>query len=140
MKYVNKDLIGLIAKGVVTISLVGGINGAIYTYEKKEQVTEVPYKIEETFKDEEGNVYKNFEVGEHKIIISRNDRIFNTKNIDGYMIESVKKDNYFIYDNLKITYVNTEPVLVKATNVDNNIVYFNEFGSLQKNIGSNKIR
>ena len=128
MKYINDDIIGKIVSGAICITLAGGIAGAIYTYEKKYQVTDTPYKMESIQTDELNNIYQTFDIGEHKITISRNDRFYTSENIEGYTIESVKKDNVYIPDNLKITYVNIEPVTVNATKVKNGIVYFNDFG------------
>ncbi|MBQ7141396.1 MAG: hypothetical protein IJO32_07850 [Bacilli bacterium] len=133
MKYVNKDLIKKIATGAIGITFIIGANKFVYNYEVQYQDIETMYKMENVVKDDSGKIYKIFEPGEHKITITRNDLIYNSENFEGYIIESVKKDVLHLPMNLKIIYVNTEPVIVKATEVDDNIVYFNEFGTPQKN-------
>jgi len=140
MKYVNNDIISRIVSGAICITLAGGITGVIYKYDKKYQVTDIPYKIENIQPNELENIYKTFDIGKHKITISRNDIYYTSENIEGYVIESVKKDNAYIQNNLKITYVNIEPVTVKATKVKNGIVYFNDFGIPHKSKKLNKTR
>ena len=136
--YINKDLIiDIVEEGIPFILCAGialGSSIGIYTYNKKEQEIETPYKISDTIKDASGNTCKLFDIGEHKIIVSRNDIKFESEQMDGYMIESVKKDNIIVKENIKITYVNVEPVLVKATKIKGEEVYFNEFGTPQKQI------
>lgn len=131
MKYVNKDFLKGIASAGVTLTLVASSYAVVYLYENKEQDVDIPYKISDTYKNENGEISKLFDVGEHKVIVSRNDILFKSDMIEGYTIESVKKDNIFVKYNIKITYVNTEPVIAKGKIIGDN-VYFNEFGSVQK--------
>lgn len=132
---VNKDLLKMIAASSVTLTvLVGGsiyIKHSYNSFEKRIQDIEHPYKLADTFVDESGNILKIFNPGEHRITIIKNNVEYESESIDGYFIESVK-NNVKNRKHLEMTYVNVEPVLVKATKIKGEDVYFNEFGSVQK--------
>ena len=103
-------------------------------YESVKQVHTSDIDHTNVFKGEDGNYQCYFDIGEHLITVSRNDAYYyKTEEIEGYAIKEVEINGW--RDNNKITYVNTVPVVVKATNEKNGQFEFNNFGiiSTKKN-------
>lgn len=102
---------------------------AYYSYDNKTQIIETEAPDLDTFVNEEGQICCNFEPGEHKIKISRNDAYYHKINsIDGYNIESVDVNGW--RDNNQVVYVNVEPVVAVGTLNKDGIMTFNDFGEV----------
>ena len=93
----------------------------------KEQICETNINKNNIFKGEDGKFYCYFDIGEHLIIVSRNDGYYHkSEEIEGYIIKEVEINGW--RDNNKITYINTIPVIVEATKEKNGELEFNDFG------------
>ena len=118
---------------ILSISLfAGSIAGSAlyYNVETTKQVRQEANQQTPTFTTEDGKTYGYFDVGEHTIKVSRNDvYTYRTKEIEGYTIKEVEVNSW--RDNNKITYVNTVPVVVLATQSKNGEYEFNTFGTVQ---------
>lgn len=107
------------------IVIAGSI--AIQFVDKKKQVIDIPFSIED-FPNDGEEIYKEFLPGEHKIERTRVDIFYDTTEepIEGYMIENVAVSR----DINKITYVNTLPVVVEGKEHRDGTVTFDEFGEV----------
>lgn len=118
---------------ILSISLfAGSIAGSAlyYNVETTNQVRQETNQQTPTFTTEDGKTYGYFDVGEHTIKVSRNDvYTYRTEEIEGYTIKEVEVNSW--RDNNKITYVNTVPVVVLATQSKNGEYEFNTFGTLE---------
>ena len=119
---------------ILSISLfAGSIAGSAlyYNVETTNQVRQETNQQTPTFTTEDGKTYGYFDVGEHTIKVSRNDvYTYRTEEIEGYTIKEVEVNSW--RDNNKITYVNTVPVVVLATQSKNGEYEFNTFGTVEK--------
>lgn len=118
---------------ILSISLfAGSIAGSAlyYNVETTNQVRQETNQQTPTFTTEDGKTYGYFDVGEHTIKVSRNDvYTYRTEEIEGYTIKEVEVNSW--RDNNKITYVNTVPVVVLATQSKNGEYKFNTFGTVE---------
>lgn len=118
---------------ILSISLfAGSIAGSAlyYNVETTKQVQEADAQQTPVFTTEDGKTYGYFDVGEHTIKVSRNDvYTYRTEEIEGYTIKEVEVNSW--RDNNQITYVNTVPVVVLATQSKNGEYEFNTFGAVQ---------
>lgn len=118
---------------ILSISLFAGSIAGSALYYNVETTTQVRQETNQqtpTFTTEDGKTYGYFDVGEHTIKVSRNDvYTYRTKEIEGYTIKEVEVNSW--RDNNKITYVNTVPVVVLATQSKNGEYEFNTFGTVE---------
>lgn len=118
---------------MLSISLLAGsIAGSAlyYNVETTNQVRQETNQQTPVFTDEDGKTYGYFDVGEHTIKVSRNDvYTYRTEEIEGYTIKEVEVNSW--RDNNKITYVNTVPVVVLATQSKDGEYEFNTFGTVE---------
>jgi len=131
---INKELISVILHATLTLGIIGG-TVMYYQVDNKEQVCEMEINNNNIFVDENGQFSCYFGTGEHIIVVSRNDAYYRkSEEIEGYIIKEVEINGW--RDNNKITYVNTEPVVVVATGENNDQLEFNDFGTVvtEKNI------
>lgn len=78
---------------------------------------------------EDGELYYYLDVGEHTILVSRNDSLKHViEKVDGYEISKVEVNSW--RDNNSVTYVNTQPVKVKLTGKNDVFFFFDEFGTV----------
>ena len=118
---------------ILSISLfAGSIAGSAlyYNVETTKQIQEADDLKTPTFTTEDGKTYGYFDVGEHTIKVSRNDvYTYRTEEIEGYTIKEVEVNSW--RDNNQITYVNTVPVVVPATQSKDGEYEFNTFGTVE---------
>lgn len=127
---IRNDVISHIVKGSIVFASIG-ITVGYYMYENQTQIVD-NVSQKNIFIDEEGNICCYFNVGEHRITISRNDAYYhNIKAVDGYVIENVEVNGW--RDNNKTTYVNNKPVIVKTSKVKNGKPLFDNFGIVMEN-------
>lgn len=125
---IGEKIVDLALTGAIALSTISGI-GLYYNYEKVYQSDETEYSIEDVRTSLMGTKSYIFGIGEHKIIVSRNDFFPHEPDMFyGYKIESVETSGW--RDNSKITYVNTLPVTVDATEKKNGELVFNSFGEV----------
>lgn len=125
------NLKAVLARGAIVLTCAGfiGFDVVYYSYENNTQVIEDDINKDDTFLDENGNICHLFDIGEHKIIVSRNDAHYrNVKPVDGYVIENVEFLGW--RDNNKTTYVNNKQVVAKTTKVKDGKMYFEDFGTI----------
>ena len=109
-------------------SLVG--TALYYNVETTKQVQPADTQQTPVFTTKDGKTYGYFDVGEHLIKVSRNDAFtYRTEEIDGYTIKEVEVNSW--RDNNQITYINTVPVVVPATQSENGEYEFNTFGTVE---------
>lgn len=122
---VNKAIIGKILFGTVCVGSMTGY----YTYENQQQIVKNDIDESLVYTNEDGVQCYYFDVGEHKICISRNDSFHRKiEAIDGYEIEEVEVNSWC--DNNKVTYVNSSPVVVIATKYADGSLTFDNFGTI----------
>lgn len=118
---------------ILSISLFAGslVGTALYyNVETTKQVRQETNQQTPVFTTEDGKTYGYFDVGEHIIKVSRNDvYTYKTEEIDGYTIKEVEVNSW--RDNNQITYVNTVPVVVPATQSETGEYEFNTFGTVE---------
>ena len=118
---------------ILSISLFAGslVGSALYyNVETTKQVRQETNQQTPVFTTKDGKTYGYFDVGEHLIKVSRNDAFtYRTEEIDGYTIKEVEVNSW--RDNNQITYVNTVPVVVPATQSKNGEYEFNTFGTVE---------
>ena len=118
---------------ILSISLFAGslVGTALYyNVETTKQVRQETNQQTPVFTTEDGKTYGYFDVGEHIIKVSRNDAFtYRTEEIDGYTIKEVEVNSW--RDNNQITYINTVPVVVLATQSENGEYEFNTFGTVE---------
>jgi len=74
-----------------------------------------------------GEIYYLFGAGEHKVKMSQNDAFYrNIEAVEGYEITDVEVNGW--RDNSQVTFVNKVPVKVKATNIKDGKLRFDDFG------------
>lgn len=120
----------IVGSGLVLASIGGAV--AYESYEKREEVSSEDTNTDNIYTNSDGELCCKFDVGEHKINISRNDAFYHKiEAVEGYEIESVEVIGW--RNNNIVTYVNKEPVVVKATGVNNDgKVEFANFGEVVK--------
>ena len=118
---------------ILSISLFAGslVGTALYyNVETTKQVQPADTQQTPVFTTKDGKTYGYFDVGEHVIKVSRNDAYtYKTTEIEGYMIKEVEVNSW--RHNNQITYVNTVPVVVAATQSENGEYEFNTFGTVE---------
>lgn len=118
---------------ILSISLfAGSIAGSAlyYNVETTKQVQPADTQQTPVFTTEDGKTYGYFDVGEHVVKVSRNDvYTYRTEEIEGYTIKEVEVNSW--RDNNQITYVNTVPVVVLATQSKDGEYKFNTFGTVE---------
>lgn len=118
---------------ILSISLFAGslVGTALYyNVETTKQVQPADTQQTPVFTTKDGKTYGYFDVGEHLIKVSRNDAFtYRTEEIDGYTIKEVEVNSW--RDNNQITYINTVPVVVPATQSENGEYEFNTFGTVE---------
>lgn len=118
---------------ILSISLFAGslVGSALYyNVETTKQVRQETNQQTPVFTTKDGKTYGYFDVGEHLIKVSRNDAFtYRTEEIDGYTIKEVEVNSW--RDNNQITYINTVPVVVPATQSKNGEYEFNTFGTVE---------
>ena len=118
---------------ILSISLFAGslVGTALYyNVETTKQVQPADTQQTPVFTTKDGKTYGYFDVGEHVIKVSRNDAYtYKTTEIEGYMIKEVEVNSW--RHNNQITYVNTVPVVVPATQSKNGEYEFNTFGTVE---------
>lgn len=119
---------------VGSVLVLASIGGAVAyeSYEKREEVSSEDTNTDNIYTNSDGELCCKFDVGEHKINISKNDAFYHKiEAVEGYEIESVEVIGW--RNNNIVTYVNKEPVVVKATGVNNDgKVEFANFGEVVK--------
>lgn len=125
-----RELVPYIVLGAIT---VGATSGGIRYYlddnfqDSIKEIDDTDISLNDLEVSENGNIYYLFDVGEHKVKISRNDAWYRKiDSVDGYEIESVELMGW--KDNSQVTYVNKVPVKVKMTDVIDGKRKFEEFG------------
>lgn len=120
----------IVGSALVLASIGGAV--AYESYEKREEVSSEDTNTDNIYTNSDGELCCKFDVGEHKINISRNDALYHKiEAVEGYEIESVEVIGW--RNNNIVTYVNKEPVVVKATGVNNDgKVEFANFGEVVK--------
>lgn len=117
---------------IAAIALLGGMSLSLvyyYNYESIVQKPAIEIDKNDISLDENGDISYVFDVGEHRITLSRNDFFgYKVVPVDGYEIESAEIN--FWGNNIKATYINKEPVIVKATIKRNGELTFNTFGTV----------
>ena len=118
---------------ILSISLFAGslVGTALYyNVETTKQVQPVDTQQAPVFTTKDGKTYGYFDVGEHVIKVSRNDAYtYKPNEIEGYIIKEVEVNSW--RHNNQITYVNTVPVVVPATQSKNGEYEFNTFGTVE---------
>ena len=121
----NKKIAPLLVSGIVLTS-VATLDVLYYTYEGNEQIIEQDNR-DNIFLDEDGKYKCFFDIGEHKIKVSRNDMLYHKiESVDSYQITEVEINGW--RDNNQVTYENVDPVIVVATE-KNGKLEFNSFGT-----------
>lgn len=122
IKFNKEKLLVLVPVGILLAGCM------IENYESVKQQGDVHIDNNSIVTDDSGNIGYIFDVGEHRITVSRNDAFYHKiSNVEGYQIESVEVKGW--RDNNKVTYVNTVPVIVNVTKVGKDgQYYFDEFG------------
>ena len=118
---------------ILSISLFAGslVGTALYyNVETTKQVQPANTQQTPVFTTKDGKTYGYFDVGEHVIKVSRNDAYtYKPNEIEGYIIKEVEVNSWC--HNNQITYVNTVPVVVPATQSKNGEYEFNTFGTVE---------
>lgn len=118
---------------ILSISLFAGslVGTALYyNVETTKQVQPADTQQTPVFTTKDGKTYGYFDVGEHVIKVSRNDAYtYKPNEIEGYIIKEVEVNSW--RHNNQITYVNTVPVVVPATQSKNGEYEFNTFGTVE---------
>lgn len=118
---------------ILSISLFAGslVGTALYyNVETTKQVQPADTQQTPVFTTKDGKTYGYFDVGEHVIKVSRNDAYtYKPNEIEGYIIKEVEVNSW--RDNNQITYINTVPVVVPATQSKNGEYEFNTFGTVE---------
>ena len=118
---------------ILSISLFAGslVGSALYyNVETTKQVQPADTQQTPVFTTKDGKTYGYFDVGEHVIKVSRNDAYtYKPNEIEGYIIKEVEVNSW--RHNNQITYVNTVPVVVPATQSENGEYEFNTFGTVE---------
>ena len=118
---------------ILSISLFAGslVGTALYyNVETTKQVQPADTQQTPVFTTKDGKTYGYFDVGEHVIKVSRNDAYtYKPNEIEGYIIKEVEVNSW--RHNNQITYVNTVPVVVPATQSENGEYEFNTFGTVE---------
>ena len=118
---------------ILSISLFAGslVGTALYyNVETTKQVRQETNQQTPVFTTKDGKTYGYFDVGEHVIKVSRNDAYtYKPNEIEGYIIKEVEVNSW--RDNNQITYINTVPVVVPATQSKNGEYEFNTFGTVE---------
>ena len=118
---------------ILSISLFAGslVGTALYyNVETTKQVQPADTQQTPVFTTKDGKTYGYFDVGEHVIKVSRNDAYtYKPNEIEGYIIKEVEVKSW--RHNNQITYVNTVPVVVPATQSKNGEYEFNTFGTVE---------
>lgn len=115
---------------IIGLCCISGVS--YYSYEKQIQLVECETNDLDTFVNENGQICCNFDEGQHKIKVSRNDAYYHQINsVDGYSIESVDVNGW--RDNNQVIYVNAEPVTVVGTKQKDGTVTFDNFGNVITN-------
>ena len=118
---------------ILSISLFAGslVGTALYyNVETTKQVQPADTQQTPVFTTKDGKNYGYFDVGEHVIKVSRNDAYtYKPNEIEGYIIKEVEVNSW--RHNNQITYVNTVPVVVPATQSENGEYEFNTFGTVE---------
>ena len=118
---------------ILSISLfAGSLVGTVlyYNVETTKQVQPADTQQTPVFTTKDGKTYGYFDVGEHVIKVSRNDAYtYKPNEIEGYIIKEVEVNSW--RHNNQITYVNTVPVVVPATQSKNGEYEFNTFGTVE---------
>ena len=112
--------------------LIGSLAGTAlyYNVETTKQVQPADTQQTPVFTTENGKTHGYFDVGEHVIKVSRNDAYtYKPNEIEGYIIKEVEVNSW--RHNNQITYVNTVPVVVPATQSKNGEYEFNTFGTVE---------
>lgn len=123
----KENIIPNILYGSVILATISG-SIIYYNYENKEQILNNEIDSNKIFIDSDGKIKCYFDAYEHMIKVSRNDAYYHkSEEIEGYTIKEVEINGW--RDNNTITYVNTEAVIVTATNEDNKLE-FNDFGKI----------
>ena len=125
---INKRFASTILTTSITLSTIGGV-AFYYSYNNNQQICEQNITTDDTFINDNGEICYRFETGEHIIRISRNDAYYHKiEGVEGYTISEVEINGWRY--NSKVTYVNTEPVIVVATVSKNGKLEFNNFGKV----------
>ena len=118
---------------ILSISLFAGslVGTALYyNVETTKQVRQETNQQTPVFTTKDGKTYGYFDEGEHVIKVSRNDAYtYKPNEIEGYIIKEVEVNSW--RHNNQITYVNTVPVVVPATQSKNGKYEFNTFGTVE---------
>lgn len=130
----NIDAIKSLSSHLVGASiLLVGIYGSVgyYSYERQTEISSENINNDSIYTNEDGELCCKFDIGQHKISISRNDSLnYKIEKVEGYEIEEVEVTGW--RDNNKVIYVNKKPVVVKATRVKDGKVEFAGFGEVIK--------
>ena len=127
---INEELMSIILSATLMVGAATGTT-LYYKYENVKQVYVTDIDDTKIYRNEKGEVYCYFDIGEHIIEISKNVAFdYKTEEIEGYIIKEVEINGW--KNNNKITYVNTKPVIVIATNERKGKYEFNNFGIVLK--------
>lgn len=124
-----KPITSTMVTGALIIGSLAG-TALYYNVETTKQVQEAGASQTPVFTTDDGKTYGYFDVGEHIIKVSRNDAYtYTTEEIEGYTIKEVEVNSW--RHNNQITYVNTVPVVVPATQSESGEYEFNTFGTVE---------
>ena len=123
---INEELMPMIISASLMVGAAAGTT-FYYQYENIKQVCEIDIDDTKIYRDENGEIFCYFDVGEHIIEISKNVAYnYKTEEIEGYTIKKVEINGW--KNNNKITYVNTKPVIAVSTSERKGKFEFNNFG------------
>ncbi len=115
--------------------VIAGIGSAVAyeLHEKKEEVSIEDTNTDNIYTNSDGELCCKFDVGEHRIIISSDDKFYHKMEaVEGYEIQNVEINDS--KNNNRVTYINKKPVVAKATGVNKDgKVEFANFGEVVKN-------
>jgi hypothetical protein len=135
---INQEIMPIILSATLIVG-AATTTTLYYKYENIKQVCETDMDDTKIYRNELGEICCYFDVGEHIIEISKNVAYnYKTEEIEGYMIKKVEINGW--KNNNKITYINTKPVIVVATNERKDKLEFNNFGIVLNEQNKTKIR
>ena len=130
MKIKNLNINKTILIPIVVIGIAVGATIGYCSYNYQHQICEENTNDSNIFMNENGDICRRFDIGEHVIEISRNDAFYRKiESVEGYYIDEVEI-NSWKYNN-KVKYVNMKPVIAVSTS-KNGQLEFNDFGTVEK--------
>ncbi len=124
------NIVPYLIYGSITMGIIGGAFGYYLPdnfNDKVKQISDTDIDLDNVETSELGDMYYLFDVGEHKVVMSRNDMWYRKiEKVAGYEISEVEVNGW--RDNSKVTFVNKVPVKAKVTASKDGQLKCDEFG------------